>query len=139
MFISEAPSSRTHSLMPGWWDSGSGNWGDRKSTDIGSGQDHHRIARCGPTEFSPKMALTFSCADCEPRLLVFSALASPPFRSINVGSRSPTCAACGEDGQKIGEIQDINCELPNQERQGLVDHDSGLQIHAKVTSFSFPS
>lgn len=81
-----------------------------------------------------------SFEDNEPSLLVFSALASHPFRSINVGSRIPTCPACGKYGQKIGEIQDIDyvqfCggQLPDREQQGLVDGGPGLRIRAKVAS-----
>ncbi|KAJ7208172.1 hypothetical protein B0H12DRAFT_1205988 [Mycena haematopus] len=46
--------------------------------------------------------------DEKPSLLLFSALGSPPFRSIKLRSRKPTCPACGSSDQKIGEIKEID-------------------------------
>ncbi|KAJ7871524.1 hypothetical protein B0H14DRAFT_3083806 [Mycena olivaceomarginata] len=46
--------------------------------------------------------------DKKPSLLLFSALGSPPFRSIKLRSRKPSCPACGTAGQKIGEIREID-------------------------------
>ncbi|KAF7295148.1 hypothetical protein MIND_01053300 [Mycena indigotica] len=41
-------------------------------------------------------------------LLLFSALATPPFRTIKLRSRKPTCPACGTEAQKMGEIRSID-------------------------------
>ncbi|KAJ7702413.1 hypothetical protein B0H17DRAFT_923597 [Mycena rosella] len=46
--------------------------------------------------------------DKKPSLLLFSALGSPPFRSIKLRSRKPTCPACGNSEQKVGEIKKID-------------------------------
>ncbi|KAJ6618264.1 hypothetical protein B0H10DRAFT_2164185 [Mycena sp. CBHHK59/15] len=46
--------------------------------------------------------------DKKSSLLLFSALESPPFRSIKLRSRKPTCPACGTCAQKFGEIKDID-------------------------------
>jgi adenylyltransferase/sulfurtransferase len=76
----------------------------------------------------------------EPSILVFSALGTPPFRRVELGSRISTCPACGDDGQKIGEIKDIDyvqfCggQVPDWEKQGLVD-DPRLRIHAKARNY----
>ncbi|KAK7454559.1 hypothetical protein VKT23_011311 [Stygiomarasmius scandens] len=65
--------------------------------------------------------------DGTPSLLLFSALGSPPFRSIKLRSRKPTCPACGEEGKKLGEIRDIDyvqfCggAAPDWEKSGLAE------------------
>ncbi|KDR82398.1 hypothetical protein GALMADRAFT_237684 [Galerina marginata CBS 339.88] len=75
--------------------------------------------------------------DNKSSMLVFSAISSTPFRSIDLGSRDPTCPACGKEGQKIGEIQDFDyvqfCggPAPDWEKQGLVDGGPGYRISAK--------
>jgi len=46
--------------------------------------------------------------DGKASLLLFSALAVPPFRSVKLRSRKPTCAACGIEGQKIGSIEETD-------------------------------
>jgi len=80
----------------------------------------------------------FSLKEADPSLLIFSALATPPFYNIKLGSKRPTCPTCGKDSQKIGEIRDIDyvqfCggQVPDWERQGLVDGNPGFRIRAKV-------
>ncbi|KAI0259864.1 hypothetical protein BC834DRAFT_903633 [Gloeopeniophorella convolvens] len=43
--------------------------------------------------------------DRSPALLVYSALALPPFRSIRLRKRRAACPACGTEGQKMGSIE----------------------------------
>ncbi|KAI3604569.1 molybdenum cofactor synthesis 3 [Moniliophthora roreri] len=71
--------------------------------------------------------------DGTPSLLIFSALGIPPFRSIKLRARKPSCLACGEHKQVIQEtdyIQFCGGATPNWEQRGLVDSDSGLRISA---------
>ena len=88
--------------------------------------------------------------DGKPSLLIFSAMAMPPFRSIKLRSRKPTCPACGQEGAKIGQIEETDyvafCggQVPEREATGLVQGDH--RITAKVrdtliasTSSSFPN
>ncbi|KAK7023856.1 adenylyltransferase [Favolaschia claudopus] len=64
--------------------------------------------------------------DKKPSLLLFSALGSPPFRSIKLRSRKPNCPACGSADQTVGQIRDIDyvqfCggATPDWENLGLV-------------------
>ncbi|TFK70371.1 hypothetical protein BDN72DRAFT_766562 [Pluteus cervinus] len=73
----------------------------------------------------------------EPSMLIFSALGSPPFRSIKLGSKKPTCPACGKEGKKIGEIHEFDyvqfCggPAPDWETQGLTDSEPGFRISVK--------
>ncbi|KAH9018492.1 hypothetical protein EDB85DRAFT_2075940 [Lactarius pseudohatsudake] len=46
--------------------------------------------------------------DGQPSLLVYSALGTPPFRSVRLRKRRATCPACGTEGQKVGTIEDID-------------------------------
>ncbi|KAJ7445804.1 hypothetical protein B0H11DRAFT_1746659 [Mycena galericulata] len=75
--------------------------------------------------------------DQKPSLLLFSALGSPPFRSIKLRSRKPTCPACGTSDQKVGEIKEIDyvqfCggATPDWESRGLVAGDPDTRISAK--------
>lgn len=74
--------------------------------------------------------------DGKASLLLFSALSLPQFRSIKLRTRKPSCPACGVDGQKIGQIEDIDylqfCggERPNWEQRGLESGNSriGVQV-----------
>lgn len=69
-------------------------------------------------------------------LLIYSALSFPPFRSIKLRTRRPTCPACGVEGQKVGEIEDIDyvqfCggERPDWYTKGLVPGDAQTRISA---------
>lgn len=71
-------------------------------------------------------------------MIVFSALAPTPFRSIKLGKKDPTCPACGKEGERVGEIQEFDyvqwCggPAPDWEQQGLVDSGPGSRISAKV-------
>jgi len=75
--------------------------------------------------------------DGRPSLVLFSALGIPPFRTVKLRSRKPSCPACGKEGQKIGQIQDTDyvafCggERPDWETRGLVEHDGTSRIRAK--------
>ncbi|KIM84773.1 hypothetical protein PILCRDRAFT_817569, partial [Piloderma croceum F 1598] len=70
-------------------------------------------------------------------LLLFSALVVPPFRSVKLRSRKPTCPACGKEGQKVGEIKDVDYVAfcggprPDWETRGLVNADDATRIQAK--------
>ncbi|RDB24882.1 Adenylyltransferase and sulfurtransferase MOCS3 [Hypsizygus marmoreus] len=73
----------------------------------------------------------------KPALLLFSALGTPPFRSIKLRSRKPTCPACGTVGKEMGMLKEIDyvqfCggARPDWETLGLVSGDPGFRIHAK--------
>ncbi|KAJ6488683.1 hypothetical protein C8R47DRAFT_492054 [Mycena vitilis] len=75
--------------------------------------------------------------DKKPALLLFSALGCPPFRSIKLRSRKPTCPACGTTDKKIGQIKDIDyvqfCggATPDWESQGLSAGDPDDRVSAK--------
>lgn len=109
-------------------------------------QDH-----CGP----PWCVLWFiygSCAtqtyrfvtriDGKPNLLLYSALTVPPFRTIKLRARSRTCAACGDDGEKFGDIskQDYVAfcggARPDWEHRGLEDGEEGKRMRATVSTDS---
>jgi len=70
-------------------------------------------------------------------LLLFSALRNPPFRTVKLRSRKPTCPACGKESRKMGEIQDIDYVAfcggpkPDWETRGLVDASHATRIQAK--------
>ncbi|KAJ8072579.1 hypothetical protein PM082_016138 [Marasmius tenuissimus] len=76
--------------------------------------------------------------DGKPSLLIFSALGSPPFRSIKLRNRKPTCPACGNEEQKIGEIKEIDyvqfCggATPNWLQRGLVEGNRNERITVKA-------
>ncbi|KAJ7043294.1 hypothetical protein C8F04DRAFT_944591 [Mycena alexandri] len=72
--------------------------------------------------------------DKKATLLLFSALGVPPFRSIKLRSRKPSCPACGSIEQKLGEIKEIDyvqfCggATPDWERRGLSPGDPGDRV-----------
>ena len=63
--------------------------------------------------------------DGRPSLLIYSAISYPPFRSIKLRSRNKKCAACGDDGEKQGDISSLDyvafCGGPKPDwvKQGL--------------------
>ncbi|EPQ54132.1 hypothetical protein GLOTRDRAFT_116767 [Gloeophyllum trabeum ATCC 11539] len=67
-------------------------------------------------------------------LLIYSALGVPPFRSIKLRSRRPTCPACGQEGLKEGQIRDTDYVAfcgggpPDWEKKGMMQGDPGLRI-----------
>ncbi|KAG6826292.1 hypothetical protein H0H92_000414 [Tricholoma furcatifolium] len=73
--------------------------------------------------------------DKKPTLLLYSALGTPPFRSIKLRSRKTSCAACGTDEERIGTIQDIDyvqfCggPRPNWEARGM---EEGASVGARM-------
>lgn len=81
---------------------------------------------------------SYAYIDERPSLLIFSALSSPPFRSAKLRKRRPTCPACGEEGQKAGNIEETDyiafCGglLPDFEHTGLKEGASEHRIRAKV-------
>ncbi|KAJ7756794.1 hypothetical protein DFH07DRAFT_742478 [Mycena maculata] len=75
--------------------------------------------------------------DQKPTLLLFSALGSPPFRSIKLRSRKPGCSACGSSDQRVGEIKEIDyvqfCggAMPDWESHGLIAGNPDDRISVK--------
>ncbi|KZT02887.1 uncharacterized protein LAESUDRAFT_729662 [Laetiporus sulphureus 93-53] len=46
--------------------------------------------------------------DKKPTMLMYSALSTPPFRSVRLRSRRPTCHACGNEREKEDIIEEMN-------------------------------
>jgi len=86
---------------------------------------------------SPGPHPSFGTKEGDASLLLFSALGNPPFRTVKLRSRKPTCPACGKESQKMGEIRDIDYVAfcggpkPDWEARGLVDADDAARIQAK--------
>jgi adenylyltransferase/sulfurtransferase len=76
--------------------------------------------------------------DAPPSLLVYSALGTPPFRSVKLRKRRATCPACGTESQKVGSIEDIDyvqfCggDRPDWESLGLQPGTAESRITANV-------
>ncbi|KAI0297291.1 hypothetical protein B0F90DRAFT_1740795 [Multifurca ochricompacta] len=75
--------------------------------------------------------------DGPPSLLVYSALGVPPFRSVTLRKRRTNCPACGEEGRKVGKIEDIDYVQfcggrPDWESLGLHPGDPETRITATV-------
>ncbi|OBZ72260.1 Adenylyltransferase and sulfurtransferase MOCS3 [Grifola frondosa] len=85
-------------------------------------------------------AQLMTLVDGRPSLLMYSALAMPPFRSVKLRARRPTCAACGDEGQRIGGIEEIDyvafCggQRTDWEAKGLVEGGGSVtrRIRAKA-------
>lgn len=77
-------------------------------------------------------------SEYKPSLLLFSALSTPPFRSIKLRSRKPTCPACGTAEERLGTISDIDyvqfCGglVPDWESRGLIQGDADHRTSTKV-------
>ncbi|KAI0648849.1 hypothetical protein C8Q79DRAFT_998816 [Trametes meyenii] len=75
--------------------------------------------------------------DGRPSLLMYSALNTPPFRSVKIRSRRATCPACGVEGERNGAIEEMDyvafCggERPDWVSRGLVEGSAGDRIRAK--------
>ncbi|KAI0833755.1 hypothetical protein BC628DRAFT_1307797 [Trametes gibbosa] len=75
--------------------------------------------------------------DGRPSLLMFSALATPPFRSIRLRARKASCPACGNEGEKIAKIEEkgyiafCGGERPDWVSRGLVEGGSRTRVCAK--------
>ncbi|KAH9941356.1 hypothetical protein B0H21DRAFT_553126 [Amylocystis lapponica] len=72
--------------------------------------------------------------DRQPTLLMYSALVSPPFRSVKLRSRRKTCAACGDEGERVGAIDETDYVAfcggvrPDWEARGLIGGDADCRI-----------
>ncbi|KAK0480267.1 hypothetical protein IW261DRAFT_122926 [Armillaria novae-zelandiae] len=70
--------------------------------------------------------------DQKPSLLIFSALGVPPFRSIKLRSRKPSCPACGTDGvreiREIDYVQFCGGPAPDWESRGMVQSDRRIRV-----------
>lgn len=81
--------------------------------------------------------------DGTPSLLIFSALTMPMFRSVKVRSKRPQCPACGEEGIKIGKIEENDyvafCGglIPDWETLGKIPGNSEERMTATVRHSSF--
>ncbi|KAF8134850.1 hypothetical protein EV363DRAFT_1321835, partial [Boletus edulis] len=71
--------------------------------------------------------------DGKPTLMLFSALSMPPFRTIKLRERKPTCAACGIEGQKLGAIHETDyiafCGGPRPDWEA-----KGLELRIRLES-----
>ena len=69
---------------------------------------------------------------------MFSALAVPPFRSVRLRARRPTCLACREEGEKAGTVQETDYVAlcggarPDWLSLGLAEGSLDRRIRAKV-------
>jgi len=76
-------------------------------------------------------------ADSPPTLLIYSALAVPPFRTIKIRSKKPNCIACGEKafgGALIDQadyLELCGTLAPDYEANGVVPGQPGHRIRAK--------
>ena len=74
----------------------------------------------------------------KPSLLMFSALGVPPFRSVKLRAKRPTCAACGSEGEMVGSIAETDyvalCggQRPDWLSRGLLEGSPHTRIQAKV-------
>ena len=71
-------------------------------------------------------------------MLIFSALAMPPFRSVKLRTRRVNCAACGSDKQSVKTVEETDyvafCggSQPDWETAGLLPGNSGERMSAQV-------
>jgi adenylyltransferase/sulfurtransferase len=78
-------------------------------------------------------------SDTPPSLLIYSALALPPFRTIKLRSRKSDCIACGDDtsgGQLIDQsdyLELCGSLTPDYETLGLLAGEAGQRIRAAVS------
>lgn len=69
---------------------------------------------------------------------MFSALGMPPFRSVKLRARKASCAGCGNEGERVGNIEETDYVAfcgggrPDWLSRGLVEGDSQSRIRAKV-------
>src|ERR1700744_4893926 len=76
--------------------------------------------------------------DSPPSLLIYSALAAPPFRTIRIRSKKRDCIACGDNASRGALIdQSDYLELcgsstPDYEANGIAAGEPGYRIEAKV-------
>lgn len=95
----------------------------------------HGVYDAFDTRFSERQVIS---TDGKATLMLFSALSMPPFRSIKLRERKPTCAACGVDGQRLGAIHETDYIAfcgglrPDWEARGLVSGSPGARISAQV-------
>ena len=91
-----------------------------------------------PFQSSPPHSFAKRSRDYKPSLLLFSALGSPPFRSVKLRPRKPSCVACGTRDGKLAAsrqadyVQFCGGPLPNWEDRGLVRGSAEERISPKV-------
>ncbi|KAH0833159.1 Rhodanese-like domain-containing protein [Lanmaoa asiatica] len=75
--------------------------------------------------------------DGKASLILFSAMSMPPFRTIKLRARKPTCAACGVDGQRLGAMHETDYIAfcgghgPDWQARGLASGNPGDRISAQ--------
>jgi adenylyltransferase/sulfurtransferase len=80
-------------------------------------------------------------SDQKPTLLLYSALGSPPFRSIKLRPKKPTCSACSNPSYclasigKMDYVQFCGGVSPDWVIQGMDTGPTGHRISAKVWPF----
>lgn len=142
MSIPTTASPRSYRNLWRDWDFRRGDWRHWKYASSWSHQNNYGTARrvkfyC-VVAFPYLLGITFWDLEGKSSLLLFSALSIPPFRTVKLRSRKPTCPACGKEDQKVGQIEDIDyvafCggQRPDWETKGLVDRDAISRIRAKV-------
>ncbi|OSX59064.1 hypothetical protein POSPLADRAFT_1152237 [Postia placenta MAD-698-R-SB12] len=62
----------------------------------------------GALQAAEAVKLLTGLHDGKPTMLMYSALGAPPFRSIKLRARRPTCAACGAEGERVGRIEETD-------------------------------
>lgn len=139
MFVSQTSCSRDGGFLRGIRHPWGGYRCNRELTGLGGDQNTDRLTRCVLAAYTSLLWLNHRCyEDGKPSLLIYTALAVPPFRSIKLRSRRTTCPACGVEGEKVGKIEEMDyvafCggERPDWVSRGLENGDSGSRIHAKV-------
>lgn len=97
--------------------------------------------------YTARIGSSFDCPDAQSRcgtdrkasLLIFSALSFPPFRTVKLRTRKPTCPSCGNGNEKLGTIKEIDyvafCggKRPNWMERGMIYANSNSRIRAKVS------
>jgi len=69
--------------------------------------------------------------------MIFSAMSMPPFRTIKLRARKPTCPACGEDGQRLGTVHETDyiafCggPRPDWQARGLISGNPSDRMSAQ--------
>lgn len=93
------------------------------------------------TSYNVRITWYGHAVDGKPSLLMFSALGTPPFRSVKLRARRATCPACGSDGKEVGRIEETDyvafCggERPDWVARGLAEGAQSSRIRAEVREY----
>jgi hypothetical protein len=140
MFIPSASSTRSRRFLRRIRDPRCCNRNHRQSTGTGNYKDHTRTSRHVPCWLI--MNLHSFCSfdsDQSRSLLLFDALGCPPFRSIKLRSKKPTCKACSNPSESLKNmantdyVQFCGGPAPDLITQGsVVARGSNYRASAKV-------